>query len=65
MTTADNADILLQFPFGTMQQFSPLDISAYPSTRAWVDRISARPAYRKAMKLAGHEHDPANPADTL
>ncbi len=59
------ADILLHFPFGTMRSFAPLDISAYPATRAWLARISARPAYRKAMKLAGHTHDPADPATVL
>ncbi len=55
------ADILLHFPFGTMSAFMPTDISAYPNIRAWLDRISARPAYQKAMKLAGHDHDPAQP----
>ena len=55
------ADILLQFPFGTMSAFMPTDISAYPNIRSWLDRISARPAYQKAMKLAGHERDPAQP----
>lgn len=53
------ADILLQFPFGTMAKFAPLDISAHPHIRAWLDRLSARPNYRSAMKLAGHETDPA------
>lgn len=55
------ADILLQFPFGTMSAFMSTDISAYPNIRSWLDRISARPAYQKAMKLAGHERDPAQP----
>jgi glutathione S-transferase len=53
------ADILLHFPFGTMTIFAPLDISEYPHIRKWLDRISARPAYQKAMKLAGHAKDPA------
>lgn len=53
------ADIMLQFPFGTMSKFAPLDIGEYPNIRAWLDRLSARPNYRKAMKLAGHETDPA------
>lgn len=55
------ADILCHFPFGTMSSFAPLDISGHPHIRRWLDRISARPAYQKAMKLAGHESDPAAP----
>lgn len=55
------ADILLHFPFGTMSAFLPTDISNYSNIRSWLDRISARPAYQKAMKLAGHESDPAQP----
>lgn len=57
------ADILCHFPFGTMSAFAPIDISAYPAIRGWLDRISARPAYRKAMKAAGHERDPAQPGN--
>ncbi len=52
------ADILAHFPFGTMTAFAPLDISAYPHIRAWLARLSARPAYSRAMKIAGHESDP-------
>lgn len=56
------ADILLHFPFGTLSYFSPIDITAYPHIRAWLNRISERPAYQKAMKIAGHQRDPAQPA---
>ena len=59
------ADILCHFPFGTMANFLQIDYSAYPNIRSWLDRIGARPAYRKAMKLAGHTHDPSNPAAGL
>jgi glutathione S-transferase len=59
------ADILMHFPFGTMSQFAPVDISAYPHIRPWLDRLSARSAYKKAMRLAGHQHDPAHPATAL
>lgn len=59
------ADILMHFPFGTMSQFAPVDISANPHIRPWLDRLSARPAYRKAMKLAGHTNDPAQPGSAL
>jgi glutathione S-transferase len=44
-----------------MSQFAPLDIGGYPHIRPWLDRLGARPAYHKAMKLAGHERDPAKP----
>lgn len=56
------ADILVHFPFGTMSAFAPVDLGAYPHIRSWLERISERPAYQKAMKLAGHEGDPAKPA---
>jgi glutathione S-transferase len=55
------ADILLHFPFGTMSAFAPIDIGSYPHIRTWLDRISQRPAYQKAMQRAGHERDPAQP----
>jgi glutathione S-transferase len=57
------ADILMHFPFGTMATFAPVDIAAYPHIRPWLDRLSARPAYKKAMRLAGHETDPAQPGN--
>jgi len=56
------AEIMCQFPFGTMSKFGAMDISAYPNIRRWLDRISARPAYQRAMKIAGHASDPAQPA---
>jgi glutathione S-transferase len=56
------ADILLHFPFGTMSAFAAVDIGGFPNIRAWLGRLSARPAYQKAMKIAGHERDPAQAA---
>jgi glutathione S-transferase len=53
------ADIMCHFPFGTMKGVANIDISNRPNIRAWLKRISDRPAYQKAMKLAGHETDPA------
>ena len=53
------ADILCHFPFGTLNNFVPLDFGAHTHIRAWLDRISARPAYQRAIKAAGHESDPA------
>ena len=53
------ADILMHFPFGTMRAFAPMDLSQRPNTKAWLGRISERPAYQKAMRIAGHARDPA------
>ena len=53
------ADIACHFPFGTMSRFAAVDLSDYPGIQAWLARISARQAYQKAMRAAGHERDPA------
>ncbi len=53
------ADIMLHFPFATLSAHAPIDISGHPHIRTWLDRISQRPAYQRAMKLAGHARDPA------
>ena len=47
------ADVMMLFPFTTMRQFRALDLSPYPSIRDYVARIEARPAYQRAMGLAG------------
>lgn len=46
------ADIMMAFPFTTMQNFRTLDLSDLPHIRAYVARIGARPAYVKAMAEA-------------
>jgi glutathione S-transferase len=53
------ADILCHFPFGTMSPIAKIDISNRANMRAWLKRLGGRPAYQKAMKIAGHESDPA------
>jgi glutathione S-transferase len=53
------ADIACHFPFGTMSQFVPIDLSGYAGISGWLGRISARPGYQRAMRAAGHQHDPA------
>lgn len=53
------ADILLHFPFTTMRRYVTIDISARVHIRAWLARLSERPAYQRAMRLAGHDSDPA------
>ena len=47
------ADVMMTFPFTTMRRYLDYDIAPYPHIVAYVKRIEARPAYRKAMALAG------------
>ena len=47
------ADVMMAFPFTTMKHFLDVDIVAYPNIDAFVQRIASRPAYQKAMMLAG------------
>jgi glutathione S-transferase len=54
------ADIMCHFPFGTMASFGMTPVTS-PNIRAWLARISERPAYQRGMKAAGHESDPAAP----
>jgi glutathione S-transferase len=49
------ADVMMTFPFTTMRLFLDYDLAPYPSIHAYLKRIEARPAYRKAMTLAGAE----------
>jgi glutathione S-transferase len=53
------ADIMCHFPFGTMSQFAPLDISDFAGIRKWVERISARAGYQRSLAAAGYTSDPA------
>ncbi|WP_428309632.1 glutathione S-transferase family protein [Hydrocarboniphaga sp.] len=43
------ADVIMLFPLTTMRAFSRRDLAAYPNIRAYLQRIGARPAYRRAM----------------
>ena len=43
------ADIMSVFSLTTMRLFQPVDLKAYPNIRAYLQRIGARPAYRRAM----------------
>lgn len=52
------ADILLHFPFATMQAYVKVDLAGRPHIRAWLERLSQRPAYQRAMRIAGHVTDP-------
>lgn len=44
------ADIMTVFSLTTMRHFCPYDLSPYPNIRAYLARIGARPAYRRAME---------------
>lgn len=43
------ADIMGVFSLTTMRLFQPLDLRPYPNILAYLQRIGARPAYRRAM----------------
>ena len=47
------ADVMMLFPFTTMRHFLDYDLAPYANILAYMKRIEARPAYRKAMALAG------------
>ena len=47
------ADIMMTFAFTTMRYFLEYDLSPYPRILAYLARVEARPAYRKAMDVAG------------
>jgi glutathione S-transferase len=43
------ADIMSVFSLTTMRLFQPIDLRPYPAILAYLQRIGARPAYRRAM----------------
>jgi glutathione S-transferase len=47
------ADIMMSFPLTTMRRYLEYDIAPYENVGEWIERIEARPAYRKAMEIAG------------
>ena len=47
------ADIMMTFPFTTMRHFLKYDLAPYANILAYLQRIESRPAYQKAMALAG------------
>lgn len=44
------ADLIMFFPLTTMRAFVAKDISGFPNLRNYLQRVGARPAYRKAME---------------
>jgi glutathione S-transferase len=47
------ADVMMVFPFTTMRHFLDYDLAPYRHISVYLTRIEARPAYRKAMAVAG------------
>jgi glutathione S-transferase len=47
------ADVMMVFPFTTLRNFLDYDLAPYANILAYLERIEARPAYRKAMSVAG------------
>ena len=47
------ADVMMSFPLTTMKRYLAFDLSPHENIRVWVARIEARPAYAKAMAIAG------------
>ena len=52
------ADIMVAFNVTSLPLFGGRTIDDLPNTRAYVDRIAQRPAYAKAMKIAGPSAQP-------
>jgi glutathione S-transferase len=47
------ADVMMVFPFTTLRNFLAYDLAPYANIVAYLTRIAARPAYQKAMAVAG------------
>jgi glutathione S-transferase len=47
------ADVMMLFPFGTMRRFLDYDLAPYSNIVSYAKRIESRPAYQRAMALAG------------
>jgi glutathione S-transferase len=52
------ADIMTVFSLTTMRLFQPFDLAPYPYIRAYLQRIGARPAYRRAMSKSDPDLTP-------
>jgi len=47
------ADIMMSFPLTTMKRYLDVDLAGLSHIEGWLSRIASRPAYAKAMALAG------------
>ncbi|WOF44983.1 glutathione S-transferase [Sphingopyxis indica] len=46
------ADIMIAFPLTTMRMFVPVDFAPYANIRNYLQRLTARPAFQRAMAKA-------------
>jgi glutathione S-transferase len=44
---------MMTFPFTTMRRFLDYDLSPYTNILAYIKRVEARPAYQRAIAIAG------------
>jgi glutathione S-transferase len=47
------ADVMMTFPFTTMRLFLDYDLTPFANIAGYLKRIEARPAYQRAMAVAG------------
>jgi glutathione S-transferase len=52
------ADVMMAFPFTTMRRYLDYDVTPYANIASYLERIEARPAYRRAMARAGPDATP-------
>jgi glutathione S-transferase len=52
------ADIMMVFSLTTMRLYQPIELGPYPHILAYLQRIGARPAYRRAMTVANPDLTP-------
>jgi len=52
------ADIMMVFPLTTMRLFVPYDISGFPNIKAYLKRVTARPAFEAARLKADPDLPP-------
>ena len=52
------ADVMMVFPFTTMRRYLDYDITPYRNIATYLERVEARPAYRRAMARAGPDAKP-------
>ena len=47
-----SADIMMMFPLNVATGLNLVDVSKFPNIAAWKEKIQARPAYRRMLKVA-------------
>jgi len=44
---------MMSFPFTTMRRYLEYDLAPHANIAAWLARMQARPAFARAMQIAG------------